>query len=777
MNVACVGEEVGSEKDEWINLAKGDPKVYHALATFYDQFKEAPLLGSLIKPEESLSKNGSLFELGWDDIVPYLEEALEDRNGSSFSEAAVVAHGLSKAASLLTRRYTLIVTNVPYLSRGKQCDDLRAFCEKRYHTSKGDLATVFLERCIDLCVLGGTVGVVLPQNLLFLSVYQKFREKLFRGTDWHVVVRLGQGAFDSIDGNMVMASQLALSRGVLWPDNKGAHNSDSAANIIRCIDVSSERAAAAKSSMMINDKMIDVKQSAQLNNPQSRLVIFESQEDDAGSGKITLLKSFANSLVGIQTGDDPMFVFAFWELPTNFSSIWEYMQGVPTSRAEFSGQSWIVRWENGEGLMSSATYSRPTQGIKAVGKEGVLVNRMGDIFSVRYSKEMFHQNVAVLLPDKSSTIPAIWSFSRSPEFQLSVRQIDQAIKVTNATLGQVPFDFPYWFGIAKTTYPAGLPAPYSNDPTQKIFHGHPCGSVVWDEKSKTLVNGPFRVDATVLHVAVARLLGYQWPSELDPPFELADEQWEWAERCKSLLVHNDKDGIVCIPAVNREAAATDRLLNLLVASYGKNKWSNDVMSRLLASAECSGRTLEGWLRDKFFAQHCKLFHNRPFIWQIFDGHNSGFSALVNYHKFDFKLLETLTFTYLGDWIARQKHDIGEKVSGAEERLVAAEALKKRLVIILEGENPYDIFVRWKPMDQQPLGWNPDLNDGVRLNIRPFMMPPDIGKKGAGLLRAKPNISWEKDRGKDMQSSPWYHVNHGDRVNNRHLTLKEKRERK
>jgi hypothetical protein len=72
-----------------------------------------------------------------------------------------------------------------------------------------------------------------------------------------------------------------------------------------------------------------------------------------------------------------------------------------------------------------------------------------------------------------------------------------------------------------------------------------------------------------------------------------------------------------------------------------------------------------------------------------------------------------------------------------------------LKLILEGEPPFDLFVRWKPLSQQAIGWHPDLNDGVRMNIRPFMAR-DIpgGKKGAGVLRAKPNIKWDKDRGKE-----------------------------
>jgi hypothetical protein len=102
-----------------------------------------------------------------------------------------------------------------------------------------------------------------------------------------------------------------------------------------------------------------------------------------------------------------------------------------------------------------------------------------------------------------------------------------------------------------------------------------------------------------------------------------------------------------------------------------------------------------------------------------------------------------------------------------------------LELILKGEEPYDIFVRWKRLEEQPVGWNPDLNDGVRLNIRPFMSVPDIGKRDAGVLRDKPNIKWGKDRGQDVETAPWYDLGplyggkKGDRINDHHLSLEEK----
>ena len=44
---------------------------------------------------------------------------------------------------------------------------------------------------------------------------------------------------------------------------------------------------------------------------------------------------------------------------------------------------------------------------------------------------------------------------------------------------------------------------------------------------------------------------------------------------------------------------------------------------------------------------------------------------------------------------------------------------------------------------------------------------------AGILRKNPNIKWNKDRGKDVESAPLYHLFKGDRINDHHLVLAEK----
>jgi hypothetical protein len=506
-----------------------------------------------------------------------------------------------------------------------------------------------------------------------------------------------------------------------------------------------------------------VEQARQLENPDA---VFSFQPVN----NCSLLSERATINYGSKPGQTDRVVKNHWEF-FGIPSEWQLLESTPAKKRHYSGKESVCLVLDEIARQNIKEFGIRSQDVW--GKPGIIQSQMREMpFSI-YCSNIFDNNTSVLTQNEAGCLAAIYSFIESGEYLSQIRTLNQKLDVAAHTMVKVPFDPAHWTRVAEEKYPNGLPKPYTDDPTQWIFHGHPCGSVIWNEEKKWTAHGPLRTDHSVLHVAVARLLGYRWPAELDPNMELADEQREWVKRCEALASYADEDGIVCIPPVRGEAAASDRLLNLLAAAYG-DAWSNDTLASLLTSADHAGKTLETWLREKFFTQHCKLFQHRPFIWHIWDGLRDGFASLVNYHKLDSKLLETLIYTYLGDWISRQKQDIATNVDGAAERLDAAEVLKKRLELILEGEAPYDIFVRWKPLEKQPIGWDPDLNDGVRLNIRPFMTVPDVGRKGAGCLRDKPNIDWRIDRGKDVESAPLHNLFKGVRVNDHHLKLSEKR---
>lgn len=780
LNVACSGLSVNIAKEEWKQLALDKHNLRIALDWMHDTFMDAPILGSLLDP----IKSDAAKIVKWEELSLALEYALKQEETEIQQEAAVIAQGLFKAAMLLTGKYQWVITNVPYLARGKQDEQLRDFCKKHYPEAKNDLATVCLDRCLDLCVSGGTSSIVLPQNWLFLTTYKIFREKLLKNDTWNLIARLGPQAFQTPmwDFNVQL---FIISHGNTSNISNNLFDDAKPTRILRGVDVSELRNAAEKADRIVKVKIKSVEQAKQLENPDNVVAL-----DEIHSHK--MLNDYAIGLAGVLNGDTYRFEACFWEV-IKFENIWEFEQSTVNNTIRFGGRYKVILWEGGDGQLrafakeaKARLHDADRRGNAAWGKWAVGISQMRHLPATLGTGEKFDTNIAIILPKNKEHLLPIWTYCSNVEYNDNVRKLSQKLNVTNASLVKVPFDLDHWIKIAQKKYPNGLPKPYSDEPTQWIFHGHPCGSVIWDDQKKWTTIGNLRSDDTVLQTAVARLLGYRWPAEessksgfqplkrQDDAFtmELSEESRHWLKKSKELLPFADEDGIVCIPPVRGEMKAEDRLENLLAAAYG-NEWSSNKKSELLAQGNHAGKTLDTWLRDKFFIQHCKLFHNRPFIWHIWDGLRDGFAALVNYHKLDRKNLETLIYTYLGDWISRQKQDIGNGVDGAQEKLSAAEALKKKLELILEGEAPYDIFVRWKPIEKQPIGWEPDLNDGVRLNIRPFMTVPDVGKKGAGVLRDKPNIKWGKDRGKDVASAPWYHLFKGDRINDHHLSLSEK----
>ncbi len=735
LNIACSGLSVGSSKDEWRKVAGEDQRLKASMLRLYDLFEKAPILGSLINPKTS--ELNDFVYADFQELLPILETVLDKetiQSSPDIEEAGVTAYGMAMAASILAKEFSLVITNVPYLARGKQCDELKDFCQNNYAEAKGDLATVFLRRCLELAGHGGTAAVVIPQNWLFLSTYRSLREVLLQSATINVIATLGPAAFQDMNWWAAKTALVVITR--CTPDYT---------SVFSGFDASETKEITGKIELLLSSRFVECAQSNQANNPDARIT---SGEHRTG----TLLEDYCRSYQGIATGDYSLFGCCFWER-AGVDDIWDFQQSTVAETNQYAGREHILLWEKGRGALSDSPGAR-VQGLPAHGNLGVAVSQMNRLLVTLYTGDLFDNNTAAIIPNNPAHLPAVWMFCSSPEFHDQVRRIDQATKVTNAALTKVPFDLEYWQKVAEEKYPNGLPKPYSEDPTQWIFHGHPANT------------------EQPLQVALARLLGYRWPAELDPEMELSNEAREWVKRCENLSAFVDNDGICCIPSVRGEETAAERLRKVLAAAFGE-AWTTAKQVELLNAVGYSGKTLEDWLRDGFFEQHCKVFHNRPFIWQIWDGRKDGFSALVNYHKLDNHLLQTLAYTYVGDWIRVQEDAAKQGIGGADGRLVAAKNLQDKLKLILAGEPPYDIFVRWKPIDQQPLGWEPDLNDGVRMNIRPYVE--------AGILRKKFTINWKKDRGNEPQRPkeqfPWFWNGGkftGERVNEVHLSIEEKK---
>jgi hypothetical protein len=733
LNIACVGVAPRSKKADWLKLAGGDERLEGGMAALYALFQKAPELGSLIDP--MAATRGDLLDAHWQELESRLDQALTQKGNEQEVEARVAAQGMVHASRILTRKYHFVVTNMPYLGRADQCSILKDYSEAYYRSGMADLATTFMLRLVELSSRGGTVGVVSPQSWLLQAKYRDVREKFLRSMQWNLVSRLGTGAFETISGEVVNVMLGLLSNTQPSPDH-----------CCNCIDGLLGKTSAEKEALIKAAAPFSFTQIEQLNNPESKATFVGQSENQP-------LEAFAFSTEGLSSGDRDRFVECFWEGPIRRE--WAYFQDAPTGQSLYSGLGYVTAWNGGSSEMTRSTAAR-IRGHSAWGKPGVAVSKMSSVRVAPYLGGLFSKGCAVLTPRNAQLLPTVFSFLSSPDYIEGVGVQSKNLAKATSAFEQVPFDVLHWQTLAAERFPNGLPKPYSDTPTQWIFHGHP------------------KPATDPLQVAVARLLGYRWPAESDAEMELSDEARAWITRCKDLDGLIDDDGIVCLPAVRGEQSAETRLRALLAKAFG-SEWSAARESQLLRDAGCDGLPLSQWLRDKFFEQHVTRFQKRPFIWHVWDGHKEGFSALVNYHLLTREKLNTLINLYLGDWITQQKRAIDAGNPDATLKLAKAEALKAQLEAILEGEPPYDIFVRWKPLHQQPLGWEPDINDGVRMNIRPFVE--------AGVLRiprAKLGIKWEADRGKDVASAPWYKLGpqydelEGTRINDHHTTLAEKK---
>lgn len=749
LNIACSGLGINASKEEWLRLAGTNDRLRDTLEALYTMFRQAPILGTLIDPKRL---GGTLFSARFDEVKPLLEQALSSERNEEVSELKVAAKGIVKAAQLLGEDFTLVVTNVPYLVRAKQSDQLREYCEFYAGDAAADLATVFLERCSAFLEKGGTSATVTPQNWCFLRSYTDFRRRLLASQSVVHVTKIGSGATATASWDVLRALAV-ISNGRPTQDlSITGLEADSPAE--------HDRANEIRTGPVLSGSLTSI-----LATRDARLAL--------GVGPSgTLLAAYANSLQGISTGDNPRFQRLFWEI-TRFED-WGFQQGPVSQTIPFGGREKVIYWESGSGELSRHEGSA-IRGLQALGRCGVAITQMRELPATLFSGTFFDTNVAVILPKDDSHLRSIWAYCSSPQFVSDVRKIDKKINVTNATLTQAPFDLAHWNSVASDLFKAGFPRPEVDDPTQWLFDGDPASS-----------NNP-------LHVALLRLCGFLWPRQIGCSFTdcpaIEDDQ---------LREHADSDGIVCLTAVKGETGAAERLRMALSIVYSR-EWSGSKQAELLSQIGWGGYKLEDWLRDGFFEEHCEMFQQRPAVWHVWDGLKNGFSALVNYHKLvgakgeGKRTLEKLIYTYLGEWLDRQRADQKNSVEGSDVKLAAAEHLQKELKKILHGESPYDIFVRWKPLHEQPIGWEPDMNDGVRINIRPFMTAKVLNGRGKScILRSTPKIKLEKDRGKEphrkKEEFPWFwswdeqsedfmggREFDGNRWNDLHYSTKMKRE--
>ncbi len=162
-------------------------------------YREAPLFAGLPGTFEAEAGEDEFWEIVSAQIVQGLDEFARQqaRRGADQTFFAGEATKGLRLLDLMLRRYDVVVTNPPYLSRRKMGTTLRNLLSDAYPEGKSDFYAAFIERCLELAEEeGGHVGMLTMHSFMFISSYEDLRQKIRSQAAIRTVAHLGPGLFE-----------------------------------------------------------------------------------------------------------------------------------------------------------------------------------------------------------------------------------------------------------------------------------------------------------------------------------------------------------------------------------------------------------------------------------------------------------------------------------------------------------------------------------------------------------------------------------------------------
>lgn len=114
---------------------------------------------------------------------------------------------------ILSSEFACVVTNPPYMGGKGMNKELSDFAKDRYPDSKSDLFAVFMERTLEMTFKNGFMSMINQHSWMFLSSYEKLREKIIKNHKIDTMVHLGARAFEEIGGEVVQSVAFVLEKG------------------------------------------------------------------------------------------------------------------------------------------------------------------------------------------------------------------------------------------------------------------------------------------------------------------------------------------------------------------------------------------------------------------------------------------------------------------------------------------------------------------------------------------------------------------------------------
>lgn len=260
----------------------------------------------------------------------------------------------------LNRKYTVVLTNPPYLGRKLIDRALKLKLKKYYPECASDLSQIFLWKALDLVTTGGSIGFLTQSSFMHLPSALALRKRILEEAQINLVIELGDGVFPLLAGSKADSSIIILTKQKTKADEPAYY-------IDLSLSTASEEKAKERKGAHLN-KLYQLNQLTKISKNHGELsssndlafnfkrprALFLVQAKDNQA-----LSSKADFKQGLATSSNERFLRFAWEVEEDDKNYVPYAKGGGSERWWRTISS-KVRWgENGEEIKAAVAEAYP----------------------------------------------------------------------------------------------------------------------------------------------------------------------------------------------------------------------------------------------------------------------------------------------------------------------------------------------------------------------------------------------------------------------------------
>ncbi|MFL2101012.1 BREX-1 system adenine-specific DNA-methyltransferase PglX [Desemzia sp. FAM 23989] len=707
-------EESNSITQEDIHLfARENEEVKKATKILVETFNDAKLYGSIIQvPEidvDSIEKqmafirNEADLDIFTTELVEYTLPLLED---------------LIHQYRILASQYEVVVTNPPYMGSKGMDSKLSKYVKKHYPEEKSDLFAVFMEVTRNLTRENYFTATINQHSWMFLSSYEKLRNKLLNTQTIVNMIHLGTRTFEEIGGEVVRNTSFVLRKYEL---------SNYSAKYIRMTDINN---AEMKRKSFRNLNLYYLSSKNKFSKIPGKPITYWAPNHILDAfNDMELLKSSADVVKGLDTCDNELYLRHWSEVNINdigfliddnnntFNHKWYPYNKGGGYRKWYGNISMIVNWENNGTVLrnlrtkSGKMKARP-QNTKFYFKEGLTFSSISSkSLSVRYMENaIFGGGGSGLFPTNKENNYSYLAFLNSSVSSYFIKILNGTMNFLVGDLLRIPVPSKHNEVIIKSKDNIEISKKdWDSFEISWDFEQHPfltfkentysisASFFNWEKEARNRFWQLKTKEMELNHIFIDM---YELQDELVPEVDDEDIKIRKADKerdAKSFLSYLvglmfgryslDKKGLAYaggewdssaytqyqpdednILTVTEESIFEDDIVRkieeLVALIYSEETLEENLL--FIAEAlnkkdnESSRERIRRYFRKEFYKDHLQIYQKRPIYWQFSSGKRGAFQGLMYLHRYD------------RDTIARLRTDYVLKESKVIDNLITLE---------------------------------------------------------------------------------------------------------